>query len=280
MFQGTEAARKVDVPPPSLLASPFTLYRFPVCRILASPIPVDPRCCALHVQMVDRNLRWLEYGTPLEEGGQGGQGRHQLKSTVLGQGNQEAQQQHTKLAEVQSAEVQAGQAGQAGKAGQGGQAVHKTQGGHQQIKSAAADKQAGDDGQQQFMAVVAAQQAAAAANAAAGAHAATAVYAAASADAAAAAAAAAAKAAAETAVQPVLTRCDLLECDEPAEPVVVKPKWAPPQRPQSQPQPPQPERRTVEDILDLTTSGPLEALAALQVAKAEILRELRQRETN
>ncbi len=93
----------------------------------------------------------------------------------------------------------------------------------------------------------------------------------------------AAKVAAKTAVQPVLTRFDLLECDEPVEPVVVKPKWSAPQRPKQQPQSPQPapqQRRTVEDILDLTTSGPLEALAALQIAEAEILRELRQKETN
>ena len=88
----------------------------------------------------------------------------------------------------------------------------------------------------------------------------------------------AAKAAAKTTVQPVLTRFDLLECDEPAEPAVVKPKWSALQRPKQQPQSQQ--RRTVEDILDLTTSGPLEALAALRIAKAEILRELRQRETN
>jgi len=60
--------------------------------------------------------------------------------------------------------------------------------------------------------------------------------------------------------------------------VVVKPKWSAPQSPKQQPQSQQ--RRTVEDILDLTTSGPLEALAALRIAKAEILRELRQRETN
>ena len=85
----------------------------------------------------------------------------------------------------------------------------------------------------------------------------------------------AARVAAKTAVQPVLTRFDLLECDEPAEPVIVKPKWSTPQRPQ-----PAAPRRPVEDILDLTTSGPLEALAALQIAKAEILRELRQGETN
>lgn len=77
----------------------------------------------------------------------------------------------------------------------------------------------------------------------------------------------------------VLTRFDLLECDEPAEPVSVKPKWsAPTQR--LQPQQPQPERRTVEDILDLTTRGPLEALAALQIVKAEIARDLWQKETN
>ena len=93
----------------------------------------------------------------------------------------------------------------------------------------------------------------------------------------------AAKVTAKTTVQPVLTRFDLLECDEPAVPVTVKPQpSAPPQR--AQPSAPtqqlQPQRRTVEDILDLTTSGPLEALAALQIAKAEILRELRQRETN
>ena len=83
--------------------------------------------------------------------------------------------------------------------------------------------------------------------------------------------------------QPVLTRFDLLECNEFVVPVTVKPQpSAPPQR--AQPSAPtqqlQPQRRTVEDILDLTTSGPLEALAALQIAKAEILRELRQRETN
>ena len=88
----------------------------------------------------------------------------------------------------------------------------------------------------------------------------------------------AAKVTAKTTVQPALTRFDLLECDEPVEPVVVKPKWSAPQRPKQQPQSQQ--RRTVEDILDLTTSGPLEALAALQIAKAEILRELRQKETN
>ena len=74
--------------------------------------------------------------------------------------------------------------------------------------------------------------------------------------------------------QPVLTRFDLLECDEPAVPVTVKPQ------PSAPTQQLQPQRRTVEDILDLTTSGPLEALVALQIAKAEILRELRQRETN
>lgn len=73
-----------------------------------------------------------------------------------------------------------------------------------------------------------------------------------------------------------------LECDEPAEPVTVRPKWAPPSAPpqRAQPQPPQPERRTVEDILDLTTRGPLEALAALQIVKAEIARDLWQKETN
>ena len=88
---------------------------------------------------------------------------------------------------------------------------------------------------------------------------------------------------AKTTVQPALTRFDLLECDEPAEPVVVKPKWSAPQRPKQQPQHPQPaprQRRTVEDILDLTTSGPLEALAALQIVKAEIVRDLWQKETN
>lgn len=83
--------------------------------------------------------------------------------------------------------------------------------------------------------------------------------------------------------QPVLTRFDLLECDEPAVPVTVKPQpSAPPQR--AQPSAPtqqlQPQRRTVEDILDLTTSGPLEALAALQIVKAEIVRDLWKRETN
>ena len=88
----------------------------------------------------------------------------------------------------------------------------------------------------------------------------------------------AAKVTAKTTVQPALTRFDLLECDEPVEPVAVKPKWSAPQSPKQQPAPQQ--RRTVEDILDLTTSGPLEALAALQIAKAEILRELRQKETN
>ena len=68
--------------------------------------------------------------------------------------------------------------------------------------------------------------------------------------------------------------------DEPAEPVVGKPQWsAPTQRLQPQ-QPQSQQRRTVEDILDLTTSGPLEAFAALQVAKAEIVRDLWQKETN
>ena len=86
--------------------------------------------------------------------------------------------------------------------------------------------------------------------------------------------------AAKTTVQPVLTRFNLLECDEPAEPVTVKPKWSAQPIAPSQPQPQQLERRTVEDILDLTTSGPLEALAALQIVKAEIVRDLWKKETN
>ena len=88
----------------------------------------------------------------------------------------------------------------------------------------------------------------------------------------------AAKVTAKTTVQPALTRFDLLECDEPVEPVVVKPKWSAPQSPKQQPAPQQ--RRTVEDILDLTTSGPLEAFIALQIVKAEIKRDLWQKETN
>ena len=84
----------------------------------------------------------------------------------------------------------------------------------------------------------------------------------------------------KTAVQSVLTRFDLLECDEPAEPVTIKPKWSAPARMATPAQPAPPERRTVEDILDLTTSGPLEAFAALQIAKAEIARDLWHRKTN
>ena len=84
----------------------------------------------------------------------------------------------------------------------------------------------------------------------------------------------AARSAAQLTQKPVLSRFELLECDDPADPVKSVPVFKLKHTPTT------PVRRTVEEILDLTTKSPIDALASLQIAQLELVRELWQRETN
>lgn len=90
----------------------------------------------------------------------------------------------------------------------------------------------------------------------------------------------AARGAAQPTQKPVLSRFELLECDEPAEPVKSVPVFKLKHTPSPTTAPTAPARRTVEEILDLTTKSPIDALASLQIAQLELVRELWQRETN